>query len=306
MDRLSNYPAAVRCYDMAKDLLSKEALPKVLIPMPKPFDVRLAAEMARDGLMIPILVGEENSLKAAWDQLGNPKGEIVGADGLQDVCDYVKQAVDGGQIDVMGRGGLPIHEVVDVIKESDTTIVSHAAAVVMPEWERFLVISDGGWNLLPTLEESEGIIRNAITLLTALGIDVPKIALLSAVEDIDSRIPRTMEAASLSHMAHRWAFDSAVVDGPLRFDHAIALPRGYEPPFRNPVTGNADAVIAGSLDEANVLIKALRYLGNAINGGVLIGGTIPVAWHGRDASRECMLLSLMMAVLVWAKSKGRN
>jgi phosphotransacetylase len=193
---------------------------------------------------------------------------------------------------------------VEVIQDSDAAIISHAAAVVMPGWERFLVISDGGWNLLPTLSESEGIVRNAITLLTALGIDAPKIALISAVEDIDSRIPRTMDAASISHMGHRGMFDPAVLDGPLRFDHAIALSHGHEPPFISPVTGNADAVIAGSLEEANVLIKALIHVGNGINGGLLLGGSVPVAWQGRKESREGMLLSLMMAVLVWNMSKG--
>lgn len=298
MDRLSNYPAAEKCLEMAKDLLSKETPPKVLIPMPKPSELQFAAEMSRDGVIVSILIGEEDILREAWDKLGHAKGEIIGVGEPQEVRDYVKQAVDEHQIDVIMRGGLPIHEVVDVIKGSDTSIISHAAALVMPGWERFLVISDGGWNLMPTLEDSEGIVQNAITLLTALGIEVPKVALISAVEDIDSHIPRTMDAASISHMAHRGAFDPAMVDGPLRFDHAIALPHGYEPPFRNLVTGNADAVIAGSLDEANVLIKALIHLGNALNGGILLGGTIPVAWHGRDASREGMLMSLVMAVMV--------
>ena len=306
MSQISNYPAAQKCVDRVKSLVSSGTIPRVLIPMPGSSELEFAAEMSRDGLIRPILIGIENELKNTWVKLGDTEVEIIDAADSGEVRECTEQVIDGCQADIMLRGGLPIHEVVDVIKGSNGSIVSHAAAVAMPQWERFLVISDGGWILLPTLSESEGIVRNAITLLTALGVDTPKIAMLSAVEDIDSRIPRTMEAASISQMARRGAFDPAMVDGPLRFDHAIALPHGHEPPFISPVAGNADAVITGSLEEANVLIKALIHLGQGLNGGLLLGGTIPVAWHGRDGLREGMLLSLMMAILVWSVSKEQN
>ncbi len=274
--------------------------------MPGSSELEFVAEMSRDGLIKPVLIGRENELKSTWTELGNTEVEIIDACDARDVRECAEQTIDSSQVDLMLRGGLPIPEVVDIIRDSDGSIASHAAAVAMPGWERFLVVSDGGWILLPTLQESESIVRNVVTLLAALGVDNPKIAMLSAVEDIDSRIPRTMDAASISHMARRGAFDPAVVDGPLRFDHAIALPRGHEPPFKSPVAGNADAVIAGSLEEANVLTKALIHLGHGLNGGLLLGGTMPVAWHGRDGSSEGMLLSLMMAILVWSVSKERN
>ncbi len=274
--------------------------------MPGSWELEFAAQMSCNGLIQPMLIGREDELKSSWAKLGNTEVEIIDAGDSKEVRECAEQVIDNCQVDLMMRGGLPINEVVDLVKGADGSIVSHTAAVTMPGWERFLVVSDGGWILSPTLPESEAIVRNAVTLLTGLGVDTPKIAMLSAVEDIDSRIPRTMDAASISQMARRGAFNPAVVDGPLRFDHAIALPHGHEPPFISPVAGNADAVIAGSLEEANVLIKALIHLGHGLNGALILGGTLPVAWHGRDGSHEGMLLSLMMAILVWNVSKDRN
>ena len=203
MSDISKYPAAQICVDKAKEIISKAALPRVLIPLPGSSELEFASEMSRDGLIAPVLIGREDELRTAWTSIGNNQVEIIDAGSAKEVRESTKQIIESNQVDIILRGSQPVDEVVEVVKGSDGAIISLAVSVVMPGWERFLVISDGGWNLLPTLPESEGIVRNVITLLTALGIETPQIAMLSAVEDIDSRISRTIETASISQMARR-------------------------------------------------------------------------------------------------------
>jgi len=302
---LSNYPAAQNCVLEMTERVLTETPPRVLIPMPSLADLEFISKVASDGLIIPILMGREGELRSSWETLGGVSIDIINSDNRKDAALAATQIINDGAVDFLLRGGMPIHEVVDIINDTNGLIISHAAAVVMPGWERFLVISDGGWIPQPTLLETEGIIQNCITLLTALGIDNPHIALLSVVEDINPRIPRTMDTASISQMARRGAFDPAIVDGPLRFDHAIKHPQGHEPKFDSPVTGVANAVIAGLLEEANILIKALIHIGQGVFGAVILGGRIPVAWHSGDGSGNSQLLSLMLVIQIWKTSKGK-
>jgi len=178
-------------------------------------------------------------------------------------------------------------------------VLCHTAVMALPKRDRFLTISDGGWNLLPDLQQTVGVIHNCVELLTAMGISAPKIAILSAVEEIDPSMPRTVEAASISQMSRRGIFYPARVDGPLRLDHAIALPMGHEPSFSSAVAGEADAVIAGSLEEANILAKSLIYFGKGEFGGVILGGTIPIVYPSWQAPGNNPLLSLLIATLLW-------
>jgi len=300
------HPALQNLAERAKRAVSRRSPPKLVVALPSQRTLEFVAEMASGGLVVPVVIGPESELRSRWDAISRSRVYIVDASDSATAAELAAEHIRNERADVMLRGGLSAEELEAVISKGDGTIISHAAAVALPKRDQLLVISDGGWILNPNLRETVGIIRNSIQLLNAIGIPRPKIAVLSAVEDIDPRIARTMEAAAVSQMSRRGLLDPAVVDGPIRFDHAVTPAQGHEVPFASPVAGKADAVIAGSIEEANILIKALAYLGQAQFGGLLLGGSVPVAWHAWQSPGKSPLLSVALAILVWHAARGED
>jgi phosphotransacetylase len=284
--------------------IARENTPCVLAPMPSDISLEFLARLAGDGWISPVLINPDASLRARWEKLSKVGADLWASESSADAARMAQQLVGDGQVDILLWGGLSTEELAQAVGTRDGAVLSHASVVALPDRDRLLTITDGGWNILPTLDETVGIVRNSIALLGVIGVKEPRIAILSAVEDIDPRIPRTMEAASITQMARRGLFEPAVVDGPLRFDHAIALPAGYEPPFHSPVAGQADAVVAGSVEEANILIKALVHLGGGQFGGVLLGGKVPVAWPAWQGPGSSPLLSMALSILIWSAFQG--
>jgi phosphotransacetylase len=298
------HPLFQNLLNRARDI-SRSNPPKVVLPLPDESDLKFLAEIVADGMAIPVIIGAQTEIRVQWERLGSHPAEILDASNNLDAITQISHLVQASKVDILMRGGLSCDELVECVGIRNGRLISHAAVVALPTEGKLLTISDGGWNLLPDLHQTAGIIHNCVVLLKSIGIAAPRIAILSAVEDIDPRIPRTMEAASLSQMSHRGLFDPAIVDGPLRFDHAIALPQGHEPPFSSPVAGNADAVIAGSIEEANILTKALVLLGKGQFGGVILGGSVPIAYPtcrtspNQNSTGVNPLISLSLAIQLW-------
>jgi len=310
------HPALQNLAERAKRAVSRRSPPKLVVALPFQRTLEFVAEMASGGLVVPVVIGPENELRSRWDAISRSRVYLVDASDSATAAELAAEHIRNERADVMMRGGLSAEEIETVIRGhgleardtagGDGTIISHVAAVALPKRDQLLAISDGGWILNPNLRETMGIIRNSIHLLNAIGIARPKIAVLSAVEDIDPRISRTMLAAAVSQMSRRGMLEPAIVDGPIRFDHAVTPAHGHEVPFSSPVAGKADAVIAGSMEEANILIKALAYLGQAQFGGLLLGGAVPVAWPAWQSPGKSPLLSIVLAILVWHAARGED
>jgi phosphate acetyltransferase len=292
--------------ERAKRAVSRRSPPNLVTALPCQRELEFTAEMASGGLIVPVIIGPEADLRARWDAISRSRVYLVDAPDSVTAAALAADHVRNQRADIMLCGGLSTDELTNVITATGGGFISHVAAVALPKRDHLLMISDGGWILQPNLRETVGIIHNCTNVLKAIGIQEPKIAVLSAVEDIDPRISRTLEAAAISQMSRRGLFDPAVVDGPIRFDHAIAHPAGHAPPFASPVVGEADAVVAGSMEEANILIKTLVYMGDAQFGGLLVGGAVPVIWPAWNSPGKSPLLSLVLAILVWHASREED
>ena len=300
------HPSFQNLFVRAKRAVSHHTPPNVLAALPAPQDMEFLANMTSDGLIVPILVGKEEELNIQWDKLSKSRVYIENAQTRQEAKQLTAQYIRDERAEILLWGGLSASELSTIIGTANGKVRSHVAVVALPGRERLLVISDCGWIQCPDLQETAGIIHNCIDILNAMEVKSPKIAMLSAVEDIDTRIPRTMEAAAISQMSRRGTFAPAVVDGPLRFDHAITISKGLEPSYASPVAGFADCVIAGSIEEANILIKALVHLGQGQFGGLLMGGAVPVAWPTWHDSRGNSFLSLALSILLWEFAGGND
>jgi phosphate acetyltransferase len=158
-------------------------------------------------------------------------------------------------------------------------------------------LTDAAINIAPTLLEKADILRNAIDLAHALGLDRPKVALLSAVETVTPRIPSTIDAAALCKMAERGQISGAILDGPLAFDNAISAEAARIKGIESEVSGQADILFVPDIEAGNVLAKQLEYLAGAASCGVVLGARVPIALTSRSDPALSRVASAALAVV---------
>jgi phosphate acetyltransferase len=199
------------------------------------------------------------------------------------------------------KGSLHTDELMAEVVKRDAGLrtarrISHVFVMLVPASDRPLLVTDGAVNIDPTLEEKADIVQNAIDLARALGIATPKVAILSAVETVTSKLRSTIDAAALCKMADRGQITGGVLDGPLAFDNAVSLAAARTKGIESPVAGRADILVAPDLESGNILAKQLEYFANAEAGGVVLGARVPIILSSRADSLESRVLSCAVAV----------
>ena len=176
--------------------------------------------------------------------------------------------------------------------------ISHAFVMSVPTYPKPLIISDAAINIAPDLETKRDICQNAIDLARILGRENPKVALLSAVETVTTKIPSTVESAALCKMADRGQICGGTLDGPLALDNAISALAAKTKGIHSPVAGDADILIAPDLEAGNVLAKLLTFLAGADAAGLVLGARVPIILTSRADSVRVRMASCGVAVLV--------
>jgi phosphate acetyltransferase len=176
--------------------------------------------------------------------------------------------------------------------------VSHAFVMSVPTYPKPLIITDAAINIAPTLEDKRDICQNAIDLAHSLGRATPKVALLSAVETVTSKIPSTIDAAALCKMAERGQITGALLDGPLAMDNAISPEAAKTKGITSAVAGDADILVAPDLEAGNILAKQLTFLANADAAGLVLGARVPIILTSRADSVKTRMASCAVALLV--------
>jgi phosphate acetyltransferase len=161
-----------------------------------------------------------------------------------------------------------------------------------------LLVTDGAINIAPTLEDKVDICQNAIDLAKAFGIDKPKVAILAAVETVNSKMQATLDAAALCKMADRGQITGGVLDGPLAFDNAISLEAARTKKIESLVAGRADILVVPDLESGNMLAKQLQYLAGADSAGIVLGTRVPIVLTSRSDSVRTRLASTAILALV--------
>jgi phosphate acetyltransferase len=176
--------------------------------------------------------------------------------------------------------------------------MSHVWMMDVPTYSRPLFITDGALNIYPDLEDKRDIVQNAIDLAHALGIEVPKIAILSAVETINSDIHSTLDAAALCKMADRKQITGGLIDGPLAFDNAVSPEAARTKGIVSPVAGQADILLVPDLESGNMLGKQLEYLAEAQSAGIVLGARVPIVLTSRADGALAHVTSCALALLL--------
>jgi phosphate acetyltransferase len=261
-----------------------------------------AIEAAREGLIDPILVGPEHALRALADRLGVDLGHwrIVDACDDADAAAKAVQLCRSGEARALMKGSLHTDTLMHAVLHHDAGLktsrrMSHVFLLDAPAYPRPLLITDAAINIYPTLEDKVDIVCNAIDLAHALGIDVPNVAILSAVETVNPKITSTLDAAALCKMADRKQIVGAILDGPLAFDTAVSAEAAAIKNLTSRVAGAADVLVVPDLESGNMLAKQLEYLGGAELAGVALGAKVPVVLTSRADSARARLASCAVA-----------
>lgn len=265
--------------------------------------VREACEL---GFVEPRLIGDAEAIAATCDALGwRPRPEwVVPANSATAAASMSVELVRGGAVDTIMKGNIHtdvlMHALLDV--ENGLRVagrrVSHLFLVDVPTRTKLLGITDAAINIAPDLVAKAQILQNAIDVFHVLGVETPKVAVLSAVETVTPSIVSTLDAACLTLMARRGQITGALVDGPLAFDNAISLKAAQEKGIASQVAGDADIFLVPDLVSGNILAKTLEYLAGAVAAGVTTGLAVPVVLTSRADPAPARIASLALAALM--------
>ncbi|MBP8930102.1 MAG: phosphate acetyltransferase [Paracoccus sp.] len=272
-----------------------------------------AVGAARMGLIRPILVGpqariHETARQSGLDISGLP---IVDSAHSHDSAAKAVEIVRRGEAEALMKGSLHTDEIMGAVVAHDTGIrterrISHCFVMDVPGHENALIITDAAVNILPTLDVKVDIVQNAIDLAHALGVPEVRVAILSAMETVNSKVPSTVEAAALCKMADRGQITGAVLDGPLALDNAISAEAAAVKHIVSPVAGRANVLVVPDLEAGNMLAKSLSFLAGADCAGIVLGARVPVILTSRADSLITRYASCAVAVLMAAARRAQT
>ena len=264
-----------------------------------------AVQAAESGLIVPILVGPADRIAAVAKEHGLDisRYEVVDAEHSHAAAETAVRLVREGRAEALMKGSLHTDELMGAVVKRETGLrtarrVSHCFVMDVPRHPDALIITDAAINIAPTLEEKVDILQNAIDLAHALGMDDVRVAVLSAMETINAKVPSTLEAAALCKMVDRHQITGAKVDGPLALDNAIDPEAAAIKKIDSPVAGRANVLLVPDLEAGNMLAKSLSFLAGADAAGIVLGAKVPIILTSRADSVPTRLASCAVASLV--------
>jgi phosphate acetyltransferase len=266
--------------------------------------LRGALEAAEAGLISPILVGPKTKIEGVAQtlSLNLAAAEIVDAPHSHAAAEKAVELVRIGKAELLMKGSLHTDELLAEVVKRETGIrtgrrISHVFVMDVPGHPHTLFITDAAVNIAPDLDAKRDIIQNAIDLFAGLGLGVPKVAILSAVETVTTSIPSTIEAAALCKMSDRGQITGGELDGPLAFDNAISREAARIKGIKSPVAGQAQILVVPDLEAGNMLAKNLSFLSRADAAGIVLGARVPIILTSRADNVMTRMASCAVATL---------
>ena len=292
-----------------QELLARAAgQPPIPVAVAHPCDeaaLAAVAEVAAVGLIVPILVGPEAKIRAAAKaaKLDIDRFRLVNTPHSHASAAQAVALVRAGEAEMLMKGSLHTDELMHEVVSAETGLrterrLSHVYIMDVPAYPRPLLVTDAAINIAPTLEEKRDIVQNAIDLAQIMGVETPRVAILSAVETVNPTLRSTLDAAALCKMADRRQITGGLVDGPLAFDNAVSPEAARQKGIISPVAGHADILVVPDLEAGNMLAKQLSFLASADAAGVVVGARVPIILTSRADSERTRVASCAVAVLM--------
>jgi phosphate butyryltransferase len=263
--------------------------------------VKEAYEM---GIIEPILVGNKLIIEEILINLNYRfKGEIIASESNEESANIAMELITNGNADFPMKGLLSTKTILKALLNKKyglrkNSLLSLVSLIYLEKDNRIIILTDGGMNIAPDLNEKVQIINNAIEVAHAIGIDMPRVAVLAAVELVNPAMPETLDATALSKMVDRGQIKGAIVDGPLAFDNAISIESARHKGIDSPVAGRADILIVPDIEAGNILYKSLVFYSGLDAASVVFGAKVPLVLTSRADSAEVKLNSIALAKMI--------
>ena len=266
-----------------------------------------ALEAAKAGLIAPLLVGPPDQIlkTAGRAKLDVSPYEIISAVDAEESAAKAANLTGSGKAGALMKGSLHTDQYMHAVLQRENRLrtgrlLSHCMLIAAPGYRRPIIISDAAVNIAPDLDQKRDIVQNAIILARAIGILQPKVAVLAAIETVNSKMTATTEAACLAKMADRKQIVGGIVDGPLDLDIAVDKAAARIKGVETPVAGEADVLIAPNIEAGNMMYKELTFMAGAQAAGLVMGARVPVILTSRADTPQARLFSCALAVLLAA------
>lgn len=298
----------VRSFNEVLEKVKSSEIKKVAVAVAQDEPVLEAIKEAKaKGLAEAILVGDENEIKAIAEKLGMDLSlyEVIHETNPSKAALKAVELVSTGKADMVMKGLVDTANFLRAVLNKEVglrtgKLMSHVAVFEIPAFDRLIFMTDAAFNMYPDLKAKIDILNNAVKVAHAVGIDMPKVAPICAVEVVNPDMPATVDASILSKMSDRGQIKGCIVDGPLALDNALSEEAAAHKKVSGPVAGKADIMLLPNIDSANVMYKTLTYTTDSKNGGILVGTSAPVILTSRADSFETKVNSIALAALVAA------
>ncbi|WP_246944622.1 phosphate butyryltransferase [Bacillus pinisoli] len=250
------------------------------------------------------LYGDEQEINAMLAKKGIERHEAIKvfhANTRERAADLAVKAVSTLDADVLMKGNISTAILLKAVLNKDFglrtgNVLSHVAVFEVSGFDRFTIVTDAGINIAPDLQQKVQIIQNAVKVAKSIGIELPKVAPLAAVEVVNPAMQATIDASVLTQMQARGQIKDCLIDGPLALDNAVSTTAAKHKGIKNEVAGQADILLVPTIEVGNVLYKSLIYFAGGKVGAVIAGAKAPIVLTSRADSAESKLYSLALAV----------
>ncbi|HHT7187210.1 TPA: phosphate butyryltransferase [Bacillus cereus] len=232
--------------------------------------------------------------------------EVIAATSSAEAAELSVKAVRNGEADVLMKGNIPTANILKAVLNKEWglrkgSVLSHVAAFEVPNYDRLIFVTDAAMNIAPDVTQKAAIIQNTVEVARAIGIELPKVAPIAAVEVVNPAMQATIDAAMLTQMNRRGQVKNCIVDGPLALDNAVSQIAAEHKGIVSDVAGKADILLVPTIEAGNVLYKSLVYFADAKVGAMIAGAKAPIVLTSRADSAETKVYSLALAVATASK-----
>tara|TARA_B100001564_G_C20652057_1_gene677350 strand:- start:467 stop:1888 length:1422 start_codon:yes stop_codon:yes gene_type:complete len=263
-----------------------------------------AIASATAGIIEPVLIGPETKIKklAKEEGIDIASYDIINTMHSHEAAEIAVAMARKGEVEALMKGKLHTDELMKEVVNKERGLrtgrrVSHVIMADIPAYPKPLFVTDSAINISPTLSEKKDIVQNAVDLFRSLDLGTPRVAIISAIEMVNERIPSTLDATALCKMAERGQITGALLDGPLAFDNAVSEDAAETKNIRSQVAGKADILVVPDLEAGNILLKQLTLFSSASVAGVVMGARVPIILTSRSSGELARTASSALALL---------
>lgn len=253
------------------------------------------------GIVNAVLVGDQEKIIKIADENGLDisKAKIIDEKDITKAAAKAVEIVSSGEAQYIMKGLLGTADILRAVLNKEAGLrgkglLSHVMIYSVPNYHKLLFLTDGGMVPYPTLEEKVGILNNALQVAHSIGIDMPKVAPICAVEVVNPGMQATLDASVLTQMNKRGQIKGCIVDGPLGFDNAISKEAAEHKGIKSDVAGDADILLVPNIESGNFIGKTMTYFGNGLSAGIIVGAKCPVVLVSRADSAKSKLYSIAL------------